>query len=162
QLRAQNVGKHIAPHSVMLASLWAVLTRMRKPLPEKYPKGLADLVAKLTPLEKAELYANGIAPDGLSTDQAREIVTNIERVWGESDSYPNYEGRTGASPREIKVLLLNAAQNRRYPCVSPLAVFDEMEELVKNVTVYEFLKQEPLPGGYHENKKFIFVVRERF
>src|SRR5262249_56796307 len=37
-----------------------------------------------------------------------------------------------------------------------------MEELVKNVTVYEFLKQEPLPGGYHENKKFIYVVRERY
>ncbi|MFI5289695.1 MAG: serine protein kinase PrkA, partial [Polyangia bacterium] len=50
----------------------------------------------------------------------------------------------------------------RYACVSPLAVFDEMEELVKNITVYEFLKQEPLPGGYHENKKFIQLVRERF
>ena len=37
-----------------------------------------------------------------------------------------------------------------------------MEELVKNVTVYEFLKQEPLPGGYHENKKFIYIVREQF
>jgi predicted Ser/Thr protein kinase len=24
------------------------------------------------------------------------------------------------------------------------------------------LKQEPLPGGYHENKKFIYIVRERF
>jgi predicted Ser/Thr protein kinase len=24
------------------------------------------------------------------------------------------------------------------------------------------LKQEPLPGGYHENKKFIYIVREKF
>jgi predicted Ser/Thr protein kinase len=46
--------------------------------------------------------------------------------------------------------------------VSPLAIFDEMEELVKNVTVYEFLKQEPLPGGYHENRKFIYAVRDRY
>ena len=27
--------------------------------------------------------------------------------------------------------------------------------------MYEFLKQEPLPGGFHENKKFIFQVRDR-
>ena len=84
---------------------------MRKPLPEKYPKGLADLVAKLTPLEKAELYAHGRAPDGLSPEQTKELLGNIDKIWGESDAYPNYEGRTGASPREIKTLLLNAAQN---------------------------------------------------
>src|SRR6185436_13065217 len=66
------------------------------------------------------------------------------------------------SPREIQTLLLNAASNPRYACLSPSAVFDEMEDLVKNVTVYEFLKQEPLPGGYHENRKFIFTVRERY
>ena len=162
QISDSGVGKHIAPHSAFVAALWATLTRMRKPLPEKYPKGLADLVSKLTPLEKAELYAHGRAPDGLTPEQTKDLVGNIDKIWGESDAYPNYEGRTGASPREIKVLLLNAAQHVRYPCVSPLAVFEEMEELVKNVTVYEFLKQEPLPGGYHENKKFIFVVREKF
>jgi predicted Ser/Thr protein kinase len=162
QISDAGVGKHIAPHTAKVAALWAVLTRMRKPLPEKYPKGLADLVAKLTPLEKAELYAHGRAPDGLSPEQTKELLGNIDKIWGESDAYPNYEGRTGASPREVKVLLLNAAQNHRYACVSPLAVFEEMEELVKNVTVYEFLKQEPLPGGYHENKKFIYIVRERF
>jgi predicted Ser/Thr protein kinase len=162
QVRPQSVGKHLAPHTMTIAALWATLTRMRKPLPEKYPKGLADLVAKLTPIEKAELYARGQAPDAMSGEQSKELCANIDKIWGESDAYPNYEGRTGASPREIKVLILNAAQNARYACVSPLAVFDEMEDLVKNVTVYEFLKQEPLPGGYHENKKFIYIVRERY
>jgi serine protein kinase len=162
QIGDNAIGKHRAPHTAQVAALWAVLTRMRKPLPEKYPKGLADLVAKLTPLEKAELYARGQAPLGLSPEQTKDLLGNIDKIWGESDAYPNYEGRTGASPREVKTLILNAAQNPRYACVSPLAVFDEMEELVKNVTVYEFLKQEPLPGGYHENKKFIHLVRERF
>jgi predicted Ser/Thr protein kinase len=162
QITDSAVGKHVAPHTAFATALWAVLTRMRKPLPEKYPKGLADLVAKLTPLEKAELYARGQTPPGLSPEQTKELLGNIDKIWGESDAYPNYEGRTGASPREVKTLLLNAAQNPRFPCVSPLAVFEEMEDLVKNVTVYEFLKQEPLPGGYHENKKFIHLVRERF
>jgi predicted Ser/Thr protein kinase len=161
QIKPGSVGKHVAPHTAAVAALWAVLTRMRKPLPEKYPKSLAELVARMAPLDKAELYARGRVPDGFSADQARELLANIDKIWSESDAYPNYEGRTGASPREVKTLILNAGQNPKYPCVSPLAVFDEMEELVKNVTVYEFLKQEPLPGGYHENKKFIQVVRER-
>jgi serine protein kinase len=159
---ATPFGKHIAPHTGFVAAVWAVLTRMRKPLPEKYPKALADLVAKLTPLEKAELYSRGQTPQGLSPEQAKELLGSIDKIIGESDAYPNYEGRTGASPREIKTLIANAAQNPRFGCVSPLAVFEEMEDLVKNVTVYEFLKQEPLPGGYHENKKFIQVVRDRY
>ena len=32
---------------------------------------------------------------------------------------------------------------------------------MRGVTIYEFLKQEPLSGGYHENRKFIFQVRDR-
>ena len=56
---------------------------------------------------------------------------------------------------------MNAAQSPRYACLSPFAVFDELEELVRGVTVYEFLKQEPLPGGFHENRKFIFQVRDK-
>jgi serine protein kinase len=162
QLRPLALGKHLAPHAVDAASLWAVLTRMRKPLPEKYAKGVAELVAKLTPLEKAELYSLRQAPERLTAEQARELTSCIPAIFGESDAYPNYEGRTGASPREVRTLILNAGQNPRYPCVSPLALFDEIEELCKNVTVYEFLKQEPLPGGYHENRKLIRAVEEHY
>ena len=133
---------------------------MRRPIPDKYGKSLAELVAKLGPLDKAELYATGKVPAGLTPEQARELQASIDKVFGESDAYPNYEGRTGASPREVKTLLFNAAQNPRFQCLSPFAVFEELEELVKNVTVYEFLKQEPLPGGFHENKKFVQVVRD--
>jgi predicted Ser/Thr protein kinase len=162
KIKPGALPKHLSPHVTQLAALWAVLTRMRKPLPEKYPKGLADLVAKLSPMEKADLYAKGAAPDSFTPEQARELAAAIDKIWGESDAYPNYEGRTGASPREIQTLILNSAQNPKFACVTPLALFEEMEELVKNVTVYEFLKQEPLPGGYHENKKFIYVVREEY
>ncbi len=162
QIAPERVGKHVAPHTAFIVALWAVLTRMRKPLPEKYAKPLGELVAKLTPLDKADLYAKGVAPTGFTPEQARELAANIDKIWGESDAYPNYEGRTGASPREIKTLLLNAAQGTRFECVSPLAVMEEIDELVKNVTVYEFLKQEPLPGGYHENKKFIATVQGRY
>jgi predicted Ser/Thr protein kinase len=163
QIRAAHAesGKHIAPHVSWVTALWAVLTRMRKPLAEKYGKALSDIVVKLGPLEKAQLYADSTTPDGLSSEQQRDLLAGVEKVARESDSYPNYEGRTGASPREMKLLIMNAAQSTRYACLSPFAVFDELEDLVRAVTVYEFLKQEPLPGGFHENRKFIFQVRDR-
>ena len=154
-------GKHVAPHVAWVTGLWAVLTRMKKPLAEKYNKSLADLVGRLGPLEKALLYAENVTPEGLSPEQHRELVAGIEKIARESDNYPNYEGRTGASPREIKLVIMNAAQSPKYQCLSPFAVFDELEDLVRGVTVYEFLKQEPLPGGFHENRKFIFQVRDK-
>jgi predicted Ser/Thr protein kinase len=163
QIRAAHAesGKHVAPHVAWVTALWAVLTRMKKPLGEKYGKNLADLVSRLGPLEKALLYAENATPEGISTEQQRELVAGVEKVARESDSYPNYEGRTGASPREMKLLIMNAAQSPKFACLSPFAVFDELEELVRGVTVYDFLKQEPLPGGFHENKKFIFQVRDK-
>jgi predicted Ser/Thr protein kinase len=154
-------GKHVAPHVAWVTSLWAVLTRMKKPLAEKYGKNLAEVVVKLGPMEKAQLYADNATPEGLTSEQQRDLLSGIEKVARESDSYPNYEGRTGASPREMKLLIMNAAQSPKYHCLSPFAVFDELEDLVRGVTVYEFLKQEPLPGGFHENRKFIFQVRDK-
>jgi predicted Ser/Thr protein kinase len=153
-------GKHVAPHVAWASALWAILTRMKKPLAEKYAKSLADIVGRLGPYEKAMLYAETGVPEGLSAEQTRELLAGVEKIARESDNYPNYEGRTGASPREVKLLLMNAAQSPKYQCLSPFAVFDELEELVRGVTVYEFLKQEPLPGGFHENRKFIFQVRD--
>lgn len=161
QVAHAESGKHVAPHVAWVTALWAVLTRMKKPLAEKYGKTLSDIVGKLGPMEKALLYAEGTTPEGLNPEQHRELVAGIDKVARESDSYPNYEGRTGASPREMKLIIMNAAQSPRYQCLSPFAVFDELEDLVRGVTVYEFLKQEPLPGGFHENRKFIFQVRDK-
>ncbi len=163
QIRAADTesARHVAPHVAWVTALWAALTRMKKPLAEKYTKTLSDIVSKLGPMEKAQLYADGATPEGLSTEQQRDLVAGIEKIARESDNYPNYEGRTGASPREMKLVIMNAAQSTRYKCLSPFAVFDELEELVRGVTVYEFLKQEPLPGGFHENRKFIFQVRDK-
>jgi serine protein kinase len=154
-------GRHVAPHVGWVTALWSVLTRMKKPMPEKYPKTLAELMSRLGPLDKALLYAGESPAEGFSPDQVKELFAGLERIARESDAYPNYEGRTGASPREMKLLLMNAAQSPKYKCLSPLAVFEELEDLVRAVSLYDFLKQEPLSGGYHENRKFIFQTRDR-
>src|SRR5450432_4550610 len=128
QIRASHAesGKHVAPHVAWVTALWAVLTRMKKPLAEKYGKALSDIVLKLSPLEKAQPYADGITPEGLTTEQQRDLLAGVEKVARESDNYPNYEGRTGASPREMKLLIMNAAQSPKFACLSPFAIFDEL------------------------------------
>jgi serine protein kinase len=161
KLREAASSRHVQPHCAYVAALWAVLTRMRKPLAERYPKEIADLVARLSPLEKAELYATGRAPDSYTSQQAQDLRAHLNELWHESDAYPSYEGRTGASPREMQTSLFNAANSTKYTYVSCEAILQEIEELTQHVSVYEFLKQEPLPGGYHENVKFVSVVRNR-
>lgn len=153
--------RHVAPHCAHVAALWAVLTRMRKPQAERYPAQLSEMIGRLTPLEKAELYASGQVPDGLDGRRAKELRRAIDDIWRESDPYPFYEGRSGASPREMQVVLFNAANSPNYRYVSPLAILDEIEELIKQASVYDFLKQDVQPGGYHDHVRFIEVVRER-
>ena len=160
QISAAAVGRHIAPHALRCAALWGVLTRMRKPQADRYERPLQELVNKLSPLDKAYLYAHRRAPQSFNAEQTKELLAGIEALYTESDAYPIYEGRVGASPRELKTVLLNAAQSARYRCLSPFAVLEEIEELCKAVTVHEFLKQEVQPGGYHESKRFILTVRD--
>ena len=160
EVTGARAERHEAPHVTWVAALWAVLTRMRKPNPEKYPEPLVGLVGRLTPLDKALLYA-GEVPAGFSPEDQEELRAGVEAIARESDSYPHYEGRFGASPREMTLLLMNAAQSAKWKCVSPFAVLEELEELIRAVSVYEFLRQEPMPGGFHDHQKFIAEVHER-
>jgi serine protein kinase len=153
--------RHLAPHSAYVAALWAVLTRMRKPQVDRYPAAVAEIVAKLTPLEKAELYAFGATPAALGPQQAKELTSHIKDLYVESEVYPVYEGRIGASPREMQGVLLNAASSVRYAYVSPVVVLDEIVELCKQTSLYEFLKQDVQPGGYHDHRRFVDLVRDR-
>ena len=73
-------GRHVAPHVAWATALWAMLTRMKKPLAEKYGKALSDIVAKLGPMEKAQLYADNATPEGLTTEQQRDLVAGIEKI----------------------------------------------------------------------------------
>jgi serine protein kinase len=163
RVREAAGNRHVAPHTAYVAALWAVLSRMRKPQIERFPSTLAEAIGKLTPLDKAELYATGAIPRELSPDRARELAAHVKDLWHESDTYPIYEGRVGASPREMQGVLLAAAGAgaSRYDYVSPLAVLDEIVDLCKQTSLYEFLRQDVQPGGYHDHKKLIEVVRSR-
>ncbi len=151
---APQVRRHVAPHATYVGALFAVLTRMRKPSPERFDRNLAAVVSSLTAVEKADLYALGILPERLDSDQAKILRASIKDVYDESKTYPIYEGRVGASPRELKTVLLDAAQDPRFSCLSPVAVLDELDELASRATEYEWLQQETLAGGYHDTRAF--------
>jgi serine protein kinase len=151
-------ARHVAPHVAWVAALWAVLTRLRRPQPDRYPDRLSKLVARLGPMEKALLYAGEVG-DSFSQEEQKELLAAVEDLARETDSEVDYEGRTGASPREMKLVLLNAAHNQNFACTSPFAVLDELAELVRLTSVYEFLRQAPAPGGYHEHAAFVDRVR---
>src|SRR5438477_387706 len=157
----ETVGKHIEPHASWVAAEWAVLTRLKKPVTDRYKGDLRKLVDHLTPLEKLKLYDSGETPDRLGGIHAKELKKHLQDLWKESDSYPNYEGRTGASARELKTVITNGAQNPQYKCLTPQAILEELLAITKDKSVYEFLQQEVV-DGYHDHEEFVRVVENEY
>lgn len=149
-----HIRRHVAPHATEMAAEFAVLSRMRKPSTEKYSRALSNAVSGLTAIEKMDLYATGRAPERLEPDAQKVLRAGVREVFEESDSYPIYEGRIGASPREIRGVLLDAAQSASYRCLSPLAVLEEIEQLCERKGEFEWLQQDTQAGGYHDVKLF--------
>jgi predicted Ser/Thr protein kinase len=159
QVTADAVGRHIAPHATEVAALWGVLTRLKKPMAERYPEEIRAVIDSLSPLEKLQLYDTGAAPDRLGLQQAKELRKHLPELYRESDVYPIYEGRTGASAREIKTAIFNAAQNPHFRCLTPMAVLEELEALCRDKTVHEFLQQEVVEG-FHDHEAFVQAAEE--
>ena len=99
-------GKHVAPHTLEMAAMWAVLTRLED------PKN-----AQLTLLQKLKLY-NGKTLPGFTQDNIRELREESPR-----------EGMDGISPRYIQDKISNAlVAETGEPCVNPFMVLNELEE----------------------------------
>ncbi|MCK5688950.1 serine protein kinase PrkA, partial [Myxococcota bacterium] len=159
QTTERSVGRHIAPHALDVAALWAVLTRLRRNEASNYSKEFKAVIEKLTPLDKSHLFDTGKVPDGLSNRDAKELHHRVEELFLEGRSFSKYEGKMGASARELRTALLNAAHNPDYQCLSPLAVFEQIREILENRSVFPYLRQEA-SHGFHEHKKFLEQVED--
>ncbi|MFO0748601.1 MAG: serine protein kinase PrkA [Myxococcota bacterium] len=160
-LAAGALDDQVVPHATFVLALWSVLTRLKRPRAELHPARVRDVIAKLTPMEKAELYANGRVPRELPPDQAREMMAALPEILAEGQDLPDSEGLSGASPREMKQVLLNTLQNKRHWGLSPLGILEELREHVKMRSVYEYL-QAKRDGGYHDHEGFIDQVFDRW
>jgi predicted Ser/Thr protein kinase len=161
QLSQFSGSKHVAPHVTWTVALWSILTRLKKPNSINYPPNVSTLVSNLTPFEKVKLYDTGEVPASLPPEDKKVLRATMKKLREEYSNVPYYEGRMGASSREMKSILFDAAQNPEYPCLSPLAVLRELEEFVKRITEYEFLKQD-VKDGFHDAAEFIGVVRGEY
>lgn len=102
-------GKHIAPHTVSMASLWAVLTRLET------PKGY-----NLTLLQKLKLY-NGKSLAGFTEDSVKELRKQAMR-----------EGMEGISPRFVQDKISNAlVSDQSQTSINPFIVLNELEAGLK-------------------------------
>lgn len=156
-----NIQCHVAPHAISAAAHFAVLTRLLRPEKDAYPESLATVIERLTAGEKAELYDTGAIPDGISDEQAAELLGVLAEMRREHASSWRYEGRFGASPRVIRQVLLQASLSEEFSCLSPFAVLNELEDLCDRGKEYPFLDQETEEGGYHDFHGFIELARER-
>jgi serine protein kinase len=106
----RKVRVHIAPHTVEVAAMWAVLTRLEEPKK-----------ASLTLLQKLKLY-NGKTLPGFTEDNIKELRKETQR-----------EGMEGISPRYIQDKISNALVNfQEDGYINPFMVLNELEGGLKN------------------------------
>ena len=151
----------IAPHALEMICVWAVMTRLKQPDPEHYEAKHRTLVARLDPRSKVRLYEGESLQPAFKASEESVLRELRDRIYQESQGVAIYEGRFGASPREVRGILHRAAQSPKHKTLTPMAVFDELRRLVRDKTVYEFLQFEPR-GKYHDAEKFIEVVEQDF
>jgi serine protein kinase len=106
----RSVGKHVAPHTLYVASLWGVLTRLEDPKKQN-----------LSLLQKAKLYDGKTLP-GFTQDNIKELRKETMR-----------EGLDGISPRYIQDKISNAlVSDKGEGCVNPFMVLNELENGLKH------------------------------
>ncbi|HEX7675607.1 MAG TPA: serine protein kinase [Bdellovibrio sp.] len=129
-------GISIAPHTVEMAAMWAILTRLEKPKK-----------ANLTRLQKLKLY-NGKTLPNYTEDNVRELRKETQR-----------EGLEGISARYIQDKLSNAlvaAQQSNKGSVNPFMVFKELESGLKS---HSLISNEELKVEY---KELLGVVMQEY
>jgi serine protein kinase len=125
----------------------------------RYGENVRQLVAELTPEEKLELYDTGAVPERLSQRERRELRQTADALYNEHIDEDEYEGRYGASVREVRTVCLNAAQDRRWDHLSPIAIIEQLRSLVREKSTYQFLRREPV-RGYRDAERFVLLVED--
>jgi serine protein kinase len=127
-------GKRIAPHTLEVAAMWAVLTRLEE------PKN-----AGLTLLQKLKLY-NGKSLPGFTEDNIKELREEAER-----------EGMHGISPRYVQDKISNAlVAHAEERSVNPFMVLNELESGLKH---HSLINSEEVRKHY---KHLLAVVKEEY
>ena len=129
-------GIHIAPHTIEMAGMWAVLTRLEQPKK-----------AGLTMMQKLKLY-NGKSIPNFTEESVRELRDEAPR-----------EGMHGISPRYIQDKLSNCLVNDQAiqeKCINPFMVMNELEQ---GLSHHSLITDEEQKVAYRE---LLGLVREEY
>jgi serine protein kinase len=132
---AQSIkGKHIAPHTLEMAAMWGVLTRLEEP--KKH---------NLSVLQKLKLY-NGKTLPNFTEDNIKELRKESSR-----------EGLDGISPRYIQDKISNAlVSDKGDGCINPFMVLNELEAGLKG---HSLISSEELRKRFREH---LTVVKQEY
>jgi serine protein kinase len=127
-------GKHIAPHTIEMAAMWAILTRLEEP---KH--------AGLSRLQKLKLY-NGKSLPGFTEENIAELRDQTHT-----------EGLIGISPRYVQDKLSNAlVAHPEARSINPFMVLNELETGLKH---HSLITNEETKQQYRE---LLGVVKEEY
>jgi len=127
-------GKHIAPHTIEMAAMWAVLTRLEE------PKN-----AGLTLLQKLKLY-NGKSLPGFTEENIKELREQAIQ-----------EGMQGISPRYVQDKISNAlVAHPDSHSINPFMVLNELDYGLKH---HSLITNEETRARYRE---LLAVVKEEY
>lgn len=125
---------HIAPHTLEMAAMWAVMTIMEEPKK-----------ADLTTLQKLKLY-NGRTLLGYNEENVKELRKEAVR-----------EGLEGISPRYIQDKISNALVKYGHTgSLNPFMVFNELESGLKHHSLVNSSDQ------LEKYREFLAIVREEY
>jgi serine protein kinase len=127
-------GKHIAPHTIEMAAMWAILTRLEE------PKN-----ASLSLLQKLKLY-NGKSLPGFTEDNIKELREQALT-----------EGMQGISPRYVQDKISNAlVSHPEATSINPFMVLNELENGLKH---HSLITSDDIRGRYRE---LLGVVKQEY
>lgn len=118
---------HIAPHTIEVAAMWAVLTRLEEPKK-----------AGLTLMQKMKLY-NGKAISGYTEDSVRELMEEATR-----------EGMVGISPRYVQDKISNTLVSQQAIAERTINPFMVMNGLEDGLDHHSLISDEELKKHYRE------------
>jgi serine protein kinase len=131
---SDKIKKHIAPHTLEMAAMWAILTRLEEP--KKH---------NLTILQKLKLYSGTNIP-GFTVDNIKELRKETLK-----------EGLDGISPRYIQDKISNVlVSNEADGCINPFMVLNELEKGLRN---HSLITSDEVKLKYRE---LMSVVKEEF
>jgi serine protein kinase len=127
-------GVFVAPHTVEMAAMWAILTRLEPPKK-----------SDLSLMQKLKLY-NGKTLSGYTEDNVKELRKEAVR-----------EGLDGISPRYIQDKISNTlVKYGHIGCVNPFMLFNEMDSGLRHHTLISSEEKR------REYKELLAAVKQEY